>query len=88
MNGVNKAAVTRAQSFSEEVANSVCHGLGLVGALVGTRMLESLLFGVGTLDTATLAATSVLMLAVGAVASWIPAYRASAVDPVETLAES
>ncbi len=62
--------------------------LGLIAALLGTRALESQLYGVGALDAATLAATSLLMLAVGAAASWVPAWRASTVDPVETLAES
>ena len=49
---------------------------------------RSLLYGVGALDAVTLAATSLLMLLVGVAASWIPAYRASSVDPMETLAES
>jgi len=62
--------------------------IGLLGALLGTQALEGLLYGVGALDAATLAATSLLMLLVGAAASWIPAYRASSVDPVETLAEN
>ena len=38
--------------------------------------------------TATLAATSLLMLLVGAAASWIPAYRASSVDPAKTLSQN
>jgi putative ABC transport system permease protein len=62
--------------------------IGLIGALLGARALESLLYGVGALDAATLAGTSLLMLLIGMAASWIPAYRASSVDPVETLAES
>ena len=62
--------------------------VGLIAALLGARALESLLYGVGAFDPVTLAATSLLMLLVGAAASWIPAYRASSVDPLETLAES
>ena len=62
--------------------------VGLIAALLGARALESLLYGVGAFDTMTLAATSLLMLLVGAAASWIPAYRASSVDPMQTLAES
>jgi predicted permease len=62
--------------------------VGLLGALLGTQALEGLLYGVGALDAATLATTSGLMLLVGVAASWIPAYRASSVDPAETLAES
>ena len=62
--------------------------VGIVGAFFAARALEGLLYGVGALDVATLVTTSVLMLLVGAVASWVPAYRASSVDPVATLAES
>ena len=62
--------------------------VGLIVALLGARPLESLLYGVGALDVVTLVATSLLMLFVGVAASWIPAYRASSVDPVNTLAES
>jgi ABC-type antimicrobial peptide transport system permease subunit len=61
--------------------------VGIVGVLFGARVLESFLYGVGALDALTLASTSLLMLAVGVAASWIPAYRASAVDPVKTLAD-
>jgi predicted lysophospholipase L1 biosynthesis ABC-type transport system permease subunit len=62
--------------------------LGLIGALLGTRALQGLLYGVGALDAATLAATSLVLLLVGVAACWVPAYRASSVDPVETLGES
>jgi predicted permease len=62
--------------------------VGLLGAMLSAQVLEGLLYGVGALDTATLAATSLLMLLVGVAASWIPAYRASTVDPAETLSES
>ena len=61
---------------------------GLVGAVLSARVLEGLLYGVAPLDTATLPVTSLLMLVVGVAASWIPAYRASSVDPVETWSES
>jgi len=62
--------------------------VGLIGALFGARALESLLYGVRAFDSATLVGTSLLMVLVGVVASWIPAYRASSVDPAKTLAES
>ena len=62
--------------------------VGIVGVLAGARALESLLYGVRALDAATLAMTALVMLLVGAAASWVPAYRASRVDPVETLTES
>jgi putative ABC transport system permease protein len=62
--------------------------VGLLAAVLSAQALEGLLYGVTALDTATLAATSLLMLLVGAAASWIPAYRASSVDPAETLSGS
>ncbi len=62
--------------------------VGLIVALFGARALESLLYGVRAFDAATLVGTALLMLLIGVVASWIPAYRASSVDPVETLSES
>jgi ABC-type antimicrobial peptide transport system permease subunit len=62
--------------------------IGVMGALFGARVLEGLLYGVDAIDPATLVGMSLLMLLVGVAASWIPAYRASSVDPAETLAES
>ena len=61
--------------------------VGVVVALVGSRALDSLLYGVRSLDPVTLVTTALLMLLVGMAACWIPAYRASSVDPARTLAE-
>jgi ABC-type antimicrobial peptide transport system permease subunit len=61
--------------------------VGLVVVFFGSRALDSLLYGVRSLDAVTLVTTSLLMLAVGAAACWIPARRASTVDPARTLAE-
>jgi putative ABC transport system permease protein len=58
---------------------------GLAGALGVARLLESLLYGVSPADPATLAAVPVLLAAVALVACWLPARRASAVDPMVTL---
>jgi ABC-type antimicrobial peptide transport system permease subunit len=64
----------------------------LVGVVVGTlvvlaltRFLMSLLYGLSPLDPATLTATTMLLLAVAALASWLPARRASRVQPNEVL---
>lgn len=62
-------------------------GLGLLAAALSTRALEGLLFGVAALDAATFAAMSTLMLAIGLLASWVPATRASRVDPGVSLRE-
>ena len=59
--------------------------LGLAGALVTTRALESLLFGVNTLDVPTLIAVPVLLFTVAIAACYLPARRATRVDPMEAL---
>ena len=50
-----------------------------------TRVLGSLLFGVEAADLATFLSVSAAMLAVGALASYVPARRASSLDPVESM---
>ena len=60
-------------------------GAGLLGALATTRFLEKLLYGVSPTDPATLASASVVLFAVAAVASWLPARRAAGVSPMESL---
>ena len=59
--------------------------LGLCGALIGARLLSSQLYGVGSRDPLTYAAMSALLAAVALVASWLPARRATRVDPVVAL---
>jgi predicted permease len=59
--------------------------LGVVAALAATRALGSLLYGVAAIDPPTYAAMSALMLAIGLLASYVPARRASRVDPCESL---
>jgi putative ABC transport system permease protein len=60
-------------------------GLGLAGALALTRVMSSLLFGVSATDPATLATISLVLVAVALLASYIPARRASRVDPLIAL---
>jgi putative ABC transport system permease protein len=59
--------------------------LGLVGSVGLTGYIESLLFGVEPLDPLTVAGVSLVMLGVALLASYVPARRASRVDPVEAL---
>ena len=64
-------------------------GLGLVAGLVisimATRLLTSLLFGVGVLDPVTFSSVSALMLMAALAASYVPARRATKTDPVAAL---
>lgn len=59
--------------------------VGAAVALVATRFLRSMLYGVGPIDPLTYALVSAIMLGVGLLASYLPARRASGVDPVESL---
>ncbi|PTX94657.1 permease [Opitutus sp. ER46] len=59
--------------------------LGLVLALPATRFLASLLYGVRSFDAAILSLVSVALAAAALLASWIPAQRATRVEPLEAL---
>jgi putative ABC transport system permease protein len=54
---------------------------GVLAALGLTRVLQSLLYGVTALDPGTFAASAVTLVAVAGAAAWLPAYRASRIDP-------
>jgi len=58
---------------------------GVTGALALTRYLESLLYQVRPRDPVTFAAVPLLLLAIAAAASYIPARRATKVDPMVVL---
>ena len=55
--------------------------LGVVGALIGTRLIRGLLFGVAPNDPTTLVGVAVMMVLVGLAACWLPALRAAKIDP-------
>jgi putative ABC transport system permease protein len=60
-------------------------GIGLVAAALASRVLRSFLFGVTAADPATYATTILLLAAAGILAGYIPAWRASRIDPLEAL---
>jgi predicted permease len=61
--------------------------LGLGGAATLTRLMQSLLFGVSALDPLTFGAVLLILVAVAALASYVPARRAARVDPLAAMRE-
>jgi predicted permease len=59
--------------------------IGLAGAFAATRLLNSLLFGVGASDPITFISIVLLVSAVAFIAAWLPARRATRVDPIIAL---
>ena len=59
--------------------------VGLAGAAASSRVLESFLYGVATDDRLTFVAVPLVLVAVALVACWLPARRATRVDPMQVL---
>lgn len=59
--------------------------VGVAAALASTRFLETLLYEVNAVDPVVFVAMSIMMIAIGMLASYVPALRASRVDPIESL---
>jgi ABC-type lipoprotein release transport system permease subunit len=58
---------------------------GVLAAVLGTRAIRHILFGVEPIDVTTYLAATMLIIAVVTVASWLPAHRAAGTDPLALL---
>jgi putative ABC transport system permease protein len=84
-NARNVKMLVLGQGLAPVLAGIAC---GIAGALALTRFMESLLFGVTATDPVTFVVVSALLAAIAALASYIPARRATRVDPVRVLRQS
>lgn len=77
--------ISRLSSFWRNVAHRAGAVVGLLGALALTRSMTSLLYKVGSTDVATLVAVPVVLAGVALAASYLPARRATRIDPLLAL---
>ena len=60
-------------------------GVGLMASLFAARLIRSLLYGIQPIDVTTFVAVPLLLVAVSLLASYVPARRATRVDPMTAL---
>jgi putative ABC transport system permease protein len=83
--GAGKSSIFRLIVGQAMMLVAISLVIGLAGAFAATRLLNSLLFGVGASDPVTFAAIVLLVSAVAFIAAWLPARRATRVDPIIAL---
>jgi ABC-type antimicrobial peptide transport system permease subunit len=83
--GAQRSAVLGMVVWQGMTLSLVGIGLGVLGALAVTRLLGALLFGVTPRDIATYAVVTVAITMVAALASFLPARAATAIDPATSL---
>ena len=83
--GANKSELLWMFVRSALVLTGVGTAVGLGAAAALMRLMRTLLFGISPLDPVTFTAVPVVLVAAAALASYLPARRTAAVDPVEAL---
>jgi putative ABC transport system permease protein len=85
--GASASTVVRMVVRHGIVLTGIGVAIGLVASWAATRSLKNLLYGVTATDPITFAAVAALLTIIALVACWIPARRASRVDPIVVLRE-
>jgi ABC-type antimicrobial peptide transport system permease subunit len=83
--GAQERAVRRMFMRDALALAAIGVAIGLAAAVGVTRLMSSLLYGVSAADPTTYAAVCMVLFAAAALASYLPARRATAVDPMEAL---
>jgi predicted permease len=86
--GAQSAQVTRVVVREALLLAMIAIGVGTVGALAVTKTLSGLLYEVSPTDPVTFVGVAVLVTIVAAAAAWIPARRATRIDPAITIREA
>ena len=86
--GADRATILKLVLGQGLVLTAIGLATGLAGAVILTRTLSGLIYGVGTLDPLTFVAVPAILCAVALLACFIPARRAASVDPITTLRQS
>jgi ABC-type antimicrobial peptide transport system permease subunit len=79
--GADRGLIRRMVLREGLLVTAIGTGIGLVGAIAMSRLLASLVFGISALDPRVMAAAAAFMGVVAAVAAYLPAYRATSVEP-------
>jgi putative ABC transport system permease protein len=66
----------------------ICLAIGLVGGAIAAQSIRSSLFGLGPLDPVAFGGVAAVLLAAAALACYLPARRASSVDPVGRISDA
>jgi len=85
--GASAANVTRLVVGHGIALTGAGLAIGLIGSWAATRALKNMLYGVSATDPMTLGAVAVLLTLISLTACWIPARRASRLDPIVVLRE-
>jgi predicted permease len=83
--GARPVDVRRMVSRQAAVVAGIGIAVGVAGALALTRVLGALLFGVSPVDPVTMISAAAILAVVAALAAWVPARRAAALDPAQAL---
>jgi putative ABC transport system permease protein len=83
--GAQKSAVMKLMLGQSAISIGAGLLIGLVASLILKRWITSLLFGVSATDPLTYLIMTVLVISVALLAAWIPARRATRIDPIQTL---
>jgi len=83
--GADRSDVTRMVAGQGATWVAVGALAGLVGAVLLSRMLSGVVFGVSLFDPPTFASVTGILVVVAFLSNWVPARRATRVDPIATL---